>query len=162
VSSRIPTKKNEKPHSDASSIILLLQKAPSGRMQFIFICIFYLSFLQLDGCQNMMFLVDLQLLKNLNIPCDYMLQDQQLKCQMAIAMLLAKLFSLCGKNSGACLQLQLLSDVWNRLWLLSFPPLSFFLSLLRPIHTVRTMHKLSFQPGWKAGLILYYLMLHNC
>lgn len=143
MSSRNPTKNNEKAHSDASSIIFLLQNAPSGRTQFIFVCIFHLSFLRLDGCQNMMFLEDLQLLKNLNIPCYYMLQDQQLKCQMVIAMLLAKLFSLCGKNSGAFLQLQLLSDVWNRIWLLSFPPLS-FLSLLRPIHTVRTLHKLSF------------------
>lgn len=48
-------------------------------MQFIFICIFYLSFLQFDGCQNTTFLVELQLLKNLNIPCDYMLQGRQLK-----------------------------------------------------------------------------------
>lgn len=72
-------------------------------MQFIFICIFYLSFLQLDGCQNTTFLVDLQLLENLNTPYDYMQQGRQLKCQMVIAKLLATLFSLCGRNSGAFL-----------------------------------------------------------
>lgn len=72
-------------------------------MQFIFICIFYLSFLQLDGCQNITFLVDLQLLENLNIPYDYRLQGRQLKCQMVSAMLLAALFCLCGRNSGAFL-----------------------------------------------------------
>lgn len=97
-------------------------------MQFIFICIFYLSFLQLDGCQNTTFLVDLQLLENLNTPYDYMQQGRQLKCQMVIAKLLATLFSLCGRNSGAFLQLQLAFDVWNRLWIL-FPSLSFFFFL---------------------------------
>lgn len=72
-------------------------------LQFIFICVFYLSFLQLDGCQNTTFLVGLQLLENLNTPYDYMLQGRQLKCQMVSAMLLATLFSLCGRNSGAFL-----------------------------------------------------------
>lgn len=97
-------------------------------MQFILICIFYLSFLQLDGCQNTTFLVDLQFLENLNTPYDYMLQGRQLKCQMVSAMLLATLFSLCDRNSGAFLQLQLAFDVWNRLWAL-FPFLSYFFSL---------------------------------
>lgn len=119
---RIAKKKNEKNLTQMQAQSLFTQKAPSGRTQFIFICIFYLSFLHLDGCQNTTFLVDLQLLENLNTPCDYMLQGRQLKRQMAIAMLLATLFSLCGRNSGACLQLQLAFDVENRLSFLSFPP----------------------------------------